>query len=139
MRETAKIIILGGFLFGMALVMPARAVAESASPASSASMNALREEVTGLREQNALLRERDRLRRENAALYARIGGAPPPRLGQSPDRASAETAYAADMPVKAVYKAPSMPSWTGFYLGAGLGSRWTETDAQVTSTSNANL
>jgi len=45
------------------------------------------------------------------------------------------SAFAADMPVKAPPPAPSAWSWTGFYLGGGVGFRSTEANPTVTSAS----
>lgn len=50
-----------------------------------------------------------------------------------------QIASAADLPTKAsVYKAPapSVHSWTGFYMGGSLGGKWADTTWTTTSTSD---
>jgi outer membrane immunogenic protein len=44
--------------------------------------------------------------------------------------------HAADFPSKAVYKTPStvaVATWSGFYVGAGIGARWTDSDWTTTA------
>jgi len=53
-------------------------------------------------------------------------------------------AAAADLPAESVYKAPSvaaapLPSWTGFYLGLGLGTRSSVVDTALTAASDSGL
>ena len=45
----------------------------------------------------------------------------------------ASIASAADLPVKALPYVAA-PSWTGFYVGAGVGARWMDSDWTTTST-----
>jgi outer membrane immunogenic protein len=51
--------------------------------------------------------------------------------------AVAAPARAADLPLSAPVPLAA-PSWTGFYLGAGLGFRYSDTNANVTSATTAN-
>jgi outer membrane immunogenic protein len=50
-------------------------------------------------------------------------------------------AFAADMPVKAINPPPVLasPSWTGFYVGAGVGMRSTDTTATVAGLLNGGV
>ena len=51
----------------------------------------------------------------------------------------ATPALAADMPVKAPYKAAPLveiPTWTGFYVGGELGASWTSSQWTTTSLLN---
>src|SRR5215813_8157303 len=55
--------------------------------------------------------------------------------------AVAPIAFAADLPAPVPVKAPPpppvvAPSWTGLYVGVGLGARWTEFDGSVLSATN---
>jgi outer membrane immunogenic protein len=51
------------------------------------------------------------------------------------------SAMAADMPVKAVYKAPPVYvySWTGCYVGANVGGVWINKDYAVSGTVGSSL
>jgi len=105
----------------------------------AARLAAIEKENAILRRENAALREQVRLGKENAALRERVA---PQGATAVPER-PATSAYAAAIPVKApLYKAPPMvapfASWTGFYLGAGVGFRSSETHPAVTSATLTN-
>ena len=52
--------------------------------------------------------------------------------------ATAQGAFAADMPVKAsVYKAAVADPWTGFYVGGSVGARWADVDWQTVAATGA--
>lgn len=127
-------------------LVPLKAIAAEDSPSS---LGELKKENARLREELAALRERDRLKSEISAVRARVergdsaGTVAPPRPAEPAVLPhAAQSAYAAVMSSKApVYKAEPVAarsSWGGFYLGLGIGSRWTQGDASVTSASFNN-
>jgi len=125
----------------------------AASQQDDETISAIKIENARLREENAILRERVQLRRENEALRASLKNQeqPSPAIQSSPTKQpnpkiqsaqAAESAYAADMHSRTpIYKAEPLvarSSWDGFYLGLGIGSRWTHTDASVESVNFGN-
>ena len=119
---------------------------------TSTRLQALEKELAAIKRENELLRQIKAARAETSALSkgspvasgenpkvvlgeAHAANRMQPNPAMKPERAT--DAYAADLRTKApIYKADpfaDQSSWGGFYLGLGIGSRWTSADASVTS------
>src|SRR5262245_59525652 len=132
---------MGGGMNNLWRAIIACAALAASLPASAAPLDddaarlaAIERENAILRKENAALREQVKLGKENAALRERVA---PQGATTVPER-PATSAYAAAIPVKApLYKASPavapVASWTGFYLGAGIGFRFAESRPAVTS------
>jgi hypothetical protein len=118
---------------------------------TSTRVQTLEKQLAAINRENELLREIKAAR----ALRSTLSKGEPVASGEEPkrpgkpyaaDRAQpspatkpgrATEAYAADLSTKApIYRAEPFAdpsSWGGFYLGLGIGSRWTQADASVTS------